>query len=158
MKVAVGPNPTLPVRCVYNRQNNVAFLSGNKPSMGRTVLIRGARQLLTLRGPNAPRRGEAMRQLGVIEDGAILISDGIITNVGPSRRLENLAEARSAEEINAAGRVVMPGFIDCHTHLVGAPPRLSESRNIDYGTTELTFNKNSVRWQPIIFGVRPLHP
>lgn len=113
--------------------------------MGRTVLIRGARQLLTLRGPNAPRRGEAMRQLGVIEDGAILISDGIITNVGPSRRLENLAEARSAEEINAAGRVVMPGFIDCHTHLIAAPPRLSESRNVDYGTAELTFNKNSVR-------------
>ena len=96
--------------------------------MPRTVLIRGARQLLTLHGPTGPRRGEAMRQLGIIEDGAILISDGIITNVGPTRRIENLAAARSAEDINAAGRVVMPGFVDSHTHLIAAPPRLAESR------------------------------
>jgi imidazolonepropionase len=96
--------------------------------MGRTVLIRGARQLLTLHGPSGPRRGESMRQLGVIEDGAILITDGIISNVGPSRRIENLAGARSAEEISASGRVVMPGFVDCHTHLIAAPPRVPEYR------------------------------
>src|SRR5690349_3889017 len=96
--------------------------------MGRTVLIRGARQLLTLHGPTGPRRGESMRQLGLIEDGAILITDGIITNVGPSRRIENLAGARSAEEISASGRVVMPGFVDCHTHLIASPPRVAEYR------------------------------
>jgi imidazolonepropionase len=84
--------------------------------------------LLTLHGPTGPRRGESMRQLGVIEDGAILISDGIITNVGPSRRIENLAGARSAEEINASGRVVMPGFVDSHTHLIASPPRVPEYR------------------------------
>jgi len=44
--------------------------------------------------------------------------------VGPTRRLENLAQAREAVEINAAGRVVMPGFVDCHTHLVFPPPGL----------------------------------
>ncbi|HYI97479.1 MAG TPA: imidazolonepropionase [Bryobacteraceae bacterium] len=71
-----------------------------------------------------------MRQLGVIEDGALLISDGIITNVGPTRRIENLAEARVAsEEINASGRVVMPGFVDSHTHLIAAPPRVGDLRN-----------------------------
>src|SRR4051794_25509658 len=94
--------------------------------MERTVLIRGARQLLTLHGPSGPRRGDAMRHLGVIEDGALLITNGTITNVGPTRRIENLARARTAEEINAAGRVVMPGFVDCHTHLIAAPPRVAE--------------------------------
>jgi imidazolonepropionase len=97
--------------------------------MAHTVLIRGARQLLTLHGPSGPRRGDSMRQLGVIEDGAVLIRDGVISNVGPARRIENLAEARSAEEINASGRVVMPGLIDSHTHFIAAPPRLAgESR------------------------------
>ena len=78
-----------------------------------------------------------MRQLGVIEDGAILISDGIITNVGPSRRIENLAGARSAEEINASGRVVMPGFVDSHTHLIASPPRVSEQRGSGAGESTL---------------------
>jgi imidazolonepropionase len=57
----------------------------------------------------------------VIQDGAILIRDGILVEVGPSRRVENLAQARDAIEINAAGRVVMPGFVDSHTHLAFPP-------------------------------------
>jgi imidazolonepropionase len=57
----------------------------------------------------------------VISDGAVLIRDGILVEVGPSRRVENLAQARDAIEINAAGRVVMPGFIDAHTHLAFPP-------------------------------------
>jgi imidazolonepropionase len=83
-----------------------------------TILIRGARQLLTLRGAKEPRRGSGLRELGIICDGSILIRDGILLEVGPTRRVENLGMARGAHEINAAGRVVMPGFVDCHTHLV----------------------------------------
>ena len=85
------------------------------------VLIRGARQLLTLRGPKEPRRGAALDDLGIIHDGSLLIRDGIVEEVGTSRRVENLASARDAMEINAAGRVVMPGFVDCHTHLAFPP-------------------------------------
>jgi imidazolonepropionase len=48
----------------------------------------------------------------------VLIRDGVVVEVGPTRRLENLAQAREATEINAAGHVVMPGFVDSHTHLV----------------------------------------
>ncbi len=59
-----------------------------------------------------------MSQLGIISDGAILIRGGVILEVGPTRRVENLAIARHAQEIEAAGRVVMPGFIDSHTHLL----------------------------------------
>jgi imidazolonepropionase len=102
--------------------------------MARSVLVRGARQLLTLHGPNGPRRAESMRQLGIIEDGALLITDGVISNVGPTRRIENLAAARSAEEINASGKVVMPGFVDSHTHLIAAPPRVGDFRAATHGT------------------------
>ena len=58
-----------------------------------------------------------MNELNPIHDGAVLIRDGVIVEVGPTRRLENLAQAREAIPIEAAGRVVMPGFVDSHTHL-----------------------------------------
>src|SRR5438128_1757856 len=82
-----------------------------------TILIRGARQLLTLRGPARPRRGAEMRELGMIPDGAVLIRDGLVEQPGVTRRIENLDAARGAIEIDAGGRVVMPGFVDSHTHL-----------------------------------------
>src|SRR5579864_4102033 len=85
------------------------------------TLIRGARQLLTLRGPSGSRRGADLRNLGLIQDGAVLIVDGLIKEVGSSRRVENLALARQADEIDASGRVVMPGFVDSHMHLIGEP-------------------------------------
>jgi imidazolonepropionase len=74
-----------------------------------------------LRGPQEPRRGPALNDLGIIYDGSLLICDGIIEEVGTTRRVENLAQARDAMEINAAGRVVMPGFVDSHTHLAFPP-------------------------------------
>ena len=77
--------------------------SETAPMQGMT-LVRGAHQLLTLRGPAGPRRGAALRDLGLIEDGAVLIRNGKILEAGPSRRLENLKVARGAHEINAAGR------------------------------------------------------
>src|SRR5450759_2404836 len=86
-----------------------------------TILIRGARQQVTVRGTRGPRRRPSLNELNVIQDGAILIRDGILVEVGPSRRVENLAQARDAIEINAAGRVVMPGFVDAHTHLAFPP-------------------------------------
>lgn len=92
--------------------------------MAHRLLVRGARQLLTLRGPAGPRRGAAMRDLGIIEEGAFLVEDGIITHIGPARRIENLSVARNAEPVDAQGRVVMPGFIDCHTSLIHGARRV----------------------------------
>ncbi len=63
------------------------------------------------------RRGAALHDLGIIEDGSVLIRDGIIAAVGSTRRIENLKEAQSALEVPANGRVVMPGFIDASLRL-----------------------------------------
>ena len=64
-----------------------------------------------------------MRDVGIIPDGAVLIRNGRIEEIGPTRRVENLALARRAvREIDAAGRVVVPGFVDCITHPVHASP------------------------------------
>ncbi len=89
--------------------------------MSNLWLVRGARQLITLRGPSEARRGPALSELGIIQDGAVLIRDGLIVSVGPSRRVENLREAREAEVIEAAGRVVTPGLVDCHTQFFPGP-------------------------------------
>jgi imidazolonepropionase len=86
------------------------------------ILIRGARQVLTLRGPNEPRRGCGLAELNIIHDGSLLVRDGVLVEVGPTRRIENLALAQRAVEVSAVGRVVMPGFVDSHTHLLFPPP------------------------------------
>jgi imidazolonepropionase len=92
----------------------------------KVTLVRGARQLLTLRGPSGPRRGADLGNLGIIQDGAVLIADGLIVEVGPSRRVENLALARGAREIDASGCVALPGFVDSHVEMVrGATQHLS---------------------------------
>lgn len=88
-----------------------------------TLFVRGARQLVTMRGP-APRRGLACSDLGVIRDGALLIEDGLIAEVGSTRRIENLRKAKSARLIDVTGKVVLPGLIDSHMRLVPGAPRL----------------------------------
>jgi imidazolonepropionase len=106
-----------------------------------SVLVRGARQLVTLRGSVGPRRGAALRELGIIQDGAVLIQDGMIAALGPSRRVENLSAARRAREIDASGKVVAPGFVDSHTHLVCGPPRLADYEMRLAGATYLEVAK-----------------
>lgn len=80
--------------------------------MQRPLLLRGARQLLTLRGAEGPRRGAACLDLGIISDGSVLIRDGRIVCVGQSRRVDNLSEARNAVVLEVHGAVVMPAFVD----------------------------------------------
>jgi len=117
--------------------------------MRKVTLVRGARQLLTLRGPSGPRRGTDLQSLGIIQDGAVLAVDGLVHEVGPSRRLENLALARGAEEIDASGCVVMPGFVDAHIHAVSGPARpqdgdLPQSADIALGIAR-TIQEHSPR-------------
>ena len=85
--------------------------------MSQPMLITGCSQLVTLRGP-VPRRGRALADPGIIRDGTVLVRDGRIVAAGPRRRVEGLAEARRAKKLDLGGRVVLPGFVDSHTHLV----------------------------------------
>ena len=93
--------------------------------MSNSLLIVGASQLLTLRG-RGPRRGKALSNLGVINDGALLIRDGRIVAVGVRAKVEALPEARTADNLFVGDRVVLPGFVDSHTHLVHAASRAEE--------------------------------
>jgi imidazolonepropionase len=90
------------------------------------MLIAGARQLLTLAGPAGPRRRADMRRLGLIENGAVIARDGVIVATGRTADILRMPEARGAEVIDASGKVVMPAFIDSHTHLVFGAPRLTD--------------------------------
>jgi imidazolonepropionase len=89
------------------------------------LLIAGIPQLLTLRG-RGPRRGASLSNLSIIKDGALLVSDGAIAAVGTRTEIEKSREARAAEKLDVGGRVVLPGFVDSHTHLIHAASRAEE--------------------------------
>lgn len=89
------------------------------------LLIHSVAQLVTCAAvTGGPKRGAAMRDAAVIADGALAIVDGRIADVGPSAGLRARHSARAM--INAAGKVVCPGFVDPHTHLVYAGDRVNE--------------------------------
>src|SRR2546423_14562221 len=83
-----------------------------------------ASQLVTLTGPNRPRVGTELSSLGIIRAGGMLIRDGQIESVGPSAEIEK--DIGDGEIVDAEGRIVMPGFVDAHTHLVFAGNRLDD--------------------------------
>jgi imidazolonepropionase len=93
--------------------------------LSSNLLITGASQLLTLRG-RVPRRGKFLSDIGIIRDGALLMRDGILAAVGTRSEMESLPESRSAEKLDVGGRVVLPGFVDSHTHLIHAASRAEE--------------------------------
>jgi imidazolonepropionase len=92
----------------------------------RPLFFRNATQLLTLAGPPVPRRGAALGELGIIRDGAVLTLRSKILRVGPTGELEAEARRWRAQVIDCRGRLVMPGFVDCHTHLVFAGSRVDD--------------------------------
>lgn len=88
------------------------------------LLVVNAGQLLTLAGPPGPRSGRAMGDLGVLRSGAVLVKGGRIAAVGPQD--EVVSEAGDAGVLDARGRVVMPGFVDAHTHAAFVGSRAGE--------------------------------
>jgi imidazolonepropionase len=92
------------------------------------LLVANIGQLLTLRGKSGPRRGPALKEVGLIKDAAVLCGGGKIIAAGPQSEIlrhpwlkEN---KRKVQEIDCKGRVVFPGLIDSHTHPVFTEPRL----------------------------------
>jgi imidazolonepropionase len=93
--------------------------------MGELVAIVNIGQLATLAGPQRPRVGAELRDLGLIKDAALLIEEGRIVAAGPYAELR-WRIAPEATVVDAGGRLVTPGFVDAHTHLVFAGNRAAE--------------------------------
>jgi imidazolonepropionase len=96
---------------------------------GATLLINiGQLLTLTLSGKPGPRRGPKLKQLGILHDAAVLCIGGKIVSVGTTK--EALRDAwitkrgKRITEIDCSGKVVVPGFVDSHTHPVFTTPRL----------------------------------
>jgi len=102
--------------------------------MSETLAVINCSQLITLKGPARPRIFGEMRELSIIEDGAMLVRDGRIERVGARRELEPLIES-STKVVDAERRVVMPGFVDAHAHPVFAGTRADEYEERASGAT-----------------------
>ena len=88
------------------------------------LLVRNIGELVTIAGPDAPRVGEQMQQLGIINQAAIAIQNGKIMALGPEREIVPCWQA--AHSIDAGGALVTPGLVDPHTHPVFAASREQE--------------------------------
>ena len=86
------------------------------------MLIHSASQLLTLSG--GPQRGTELGRLSIIDDGAVLVHGGTIEAVG--RSSDFLSAYPNEPRYNTNGKVVMPGFVDPHTHAVWVGNRAGE--------------------------------
>lgn len=83
-------------------------------------------QLVTVRADGKPfRAGAAMRDLGVIENACVLTEDSRIRWVGPMADA-TMGSLKEANVVDCAGMVVMPGFVDAHTHALFAGSREDE--------------------------------
>jgi len=93
--------------------------------MKADLLIINAKELLTIAGSNSPRTGSEMNELNIINNGAIAVKDNIIIDVGSTKKLINKYDDPS-KTIDATDKVVMPGFVDPHTHPVFKQTRENE--------------------------------
>ncbi len=88
------------------------------------LLIHSAAQLVTCASRSGPKRGAAMADVGLIDDGAVAIADGNIVELGTSGELRRTYSA--TKTIDASGKAVCPGFVDPHTHVVYSGDRVGE--------------------------------
>ncbi len=102
--------------------------------MPNPLLFVNASQVVTCAGPARARRGEEMRDAGILKNTAVAVSDGRIAMIGAARDLENAFS--TAEIIDCRGGVLTPGLVDSHTHAVFGRARYEEqemrAEGIDY--------------------------
>ncbi len=102
--------------------------------MSDVIAVVNIGQLVTLAGPGRPRAGAELRELGLIENAALLVKDGRVVVAGPYAEVRGKIPV-GAEVIDAQGRAVTPGFVDAHTHLVFAGNRAAEFEQRIAGAT-----------------------
>lgn len=100
----------------------------------KTLAVINCGQLVTLAGPARARVGRELRELAIIEHGAMLIRNGVIERVDTHAAL--ISDLPSdCELFDARNRVVLPGFVDAHTHAVFAGTRVDEFELRSTGAT-----------------------
>lgn len=97
------------------------------------LLIVNAAQIVTLAGPTRPRIGAELREPGLFSRASLLVRDGRILAAGPLAAIEHMA--LDPEVVDAGGRLVTPGFVDAHTHLVFGGNRADEFEQRCAGAT-----------------------
>src|SRR5882724_5418264 len=116
-------------------RNQTLAPSLNSPRpVPESLAIINCSQLVTLAGARRSRTGGDLRQLAIIEDGAMMIRGEQIEAVGRRREVESLITG-DCEVVDAGRRVVMPGFVDAHTHPVFAGIRANEFEQRSSGAT-----------------------
>jgi imidazolonepropionase len=103
-------------------------------NLGNCLAVINCSQLVTLAGPARARIGPELRELSIIEDGALLVRDERIERVGTRAQIEPLIDS-DAEVVDAEGRMLLPGFVDAHTHPIFAGTRVSEFEERSEGAT-----------------------
>lgn len=103
-------------------------------SVAETLAIINCAQLVTLAGARRSRSAGELRQLAIVEDGAMLVRGEYLEAVGRRREIESLIDS-DCEVIDAGRRVVLPGFVDAHTHPVFAGTRANEFEQRASGAT-----------------------
>lgn len=110
----------------------LVFMSSENES--KAVAIVNCSQVVTLAGPARPRVGSELREVGIVSRGGLFVRDGLIERVGTSAEIERSTDA-STTVVDAGGRVLLPGFVDAHTHPVFAGTRVDEFEERSRGAT-----------------------
>jgi imidazolonepropionase len=100
----------------------------------KTIAVINCSQVVTLAGPARPRVGAELRELGIVAGGGLFIRNGLIDRVGTVAEIEAAIDA-DTEVVDAGGRVLLPGFVDAHTHPVFAGTRVDEFEERSRGAT-----------------------
>src|SRR3984957_19552439 len=113
---------------------NVVIVDGGRlgARVSDCLVVIHAAQIVTLAGPARPRIGPEMRHLAIVEDGAMVVRSDRIEAIARSSEIEIPSDA---EIVDAGGRIVLPGFVDAHTHPVFAGTRADEYEQRAEGAT-----------------------
>jgi imidazolonepropionase len=130
--------------------HKVRATRGERPTGPASLLIVHAAELLTLAGGAGPRTRDAANELGLIEDGAVYVQGERIVDVGTTPKVLR-RHPHATTEWDATGKVVMPGFVDPHTHPIFAGSR---EREVEWKSQGLSYSEIAARGGGILHTVR----